>query len=93
MLLNLQVPTGATINYLIETQEAGSTSVLRAQPVISGTTSVIIELTSNTQFIRIRGVVVNGATAGTFRLRWAQSNAGTQPVVVKAGSFFRFGTF
>ena len=39
--------------------------------------------------IHMRGLIYNGANAGTFSLQWAQNTANGTPAIVKAGSFVR----
>jgi hypothetical protein len=54
-------------------------------------TAIAVTETSGTNgFVRIRGIVHNGTTAGTGVMRWAQNTSNASATTVRAGSLIRF---
>lgn len=88
----LTVPAGAT--FRAEATGPGSSATTMAAAngsyaalTVSGTTGGIVGLiTSDTVQVTIKGVVVNGATAGSLTLQWAQWTATVTDVIVRAQS-------
>lgn len=80
---------------------AGSAGWWSLEQTITGTRASSTTLTStfvdgesisgntNGDLINLNGYVDNGATAGTFKLRWAQGSSNGSPTILKKGSWLR----
>lgn len=55
----------------------------------SPTTTTAIGLTTTAFGVHIKGILVVGANAGTFRLQWAQNSSNASSSTLKAGSYMR----
>jgi len=96
--IGFEVPAGATLRWSGSGPEisinAGNVSRAATNFTVAtgaGTLSYGVTLTS--AFIRITGVVVNGAIPGNVQVRWAQNSSGVQPLTVEANSYLRASRF
>lgn len=96
------VPAGATIHWSGLGADVTWNSPDEAMAILrsyyrTGSAEAYFGTILNTPFIvRIRGMVVNGETAGDVTLQWSpRSNGGApnDPITVQAGSFLRAGKF
>lgn len=79
-VLNAHIPINITLY--------ASDSMLASRAYDTGTPSVSVDTINANLLCEVRGILRNGASAGTFALRFAAEAAGT--VTIKAGSVLRY---
>jgi hypothetical protein len=85
-------PAGATISWLSSYNE--STNLTNNALIsASGTTANNAITGGSTGVIRVRGVVVNGATAGNLQFQWSQNSSNGTATQVLTNSFMKAGKF
>jgi len=83
----LDVPAGATLKWAI-IHEMDNNEVATLSVVTTGDdTSRIYGATASQTMIVVRGIIVNGGTAGNVQLRWAQGTSAGTGTTVKENSF------
>ena len=83
----LDVPAGATLKWAI-IHEMDNNEVATLSVVTTGDdTSRIYGATASETMIVVRGIIVNGGTAGNVQLRWAQGTSDATGTTVKENSF------
>jgi hypothetical protein len=84
------VPTGCTMNIMVQTNNAGS--VQQDFLKVSGTATLQIDCdptATKEQGILFFGTVVNGSTAGNVQLQWAQYTSGADVLTFAKGSYMK----
>jgi hypothetical protein len=84
------VPTGCTMNIMVQTNNAGS--VQQDFLKVSGTATLQIDCdptATKEQGILFFGTVVNGSTAGNVQLQWAQYTSGAYVLTFAKGSYMK----
>lgn len=89
-------PTGATLDWgchgLLSTATGISGSVAMDAQAITQTAFLLGgSTTGNTQLMIavVFGLLITSATAGTFKLQWAQSSSNATATIMRAGSFLK----
>lgn len=86
------VPAGATLLWSFTASfdtASGDLDQPSAAITASGGSQVFELSSANTTLLTIKGMVVNGGTAGNLQLQWAQSSSTANPTTVKANSYLR----
>lgn len=89
--LGWSAPAGATLSWTETGISAGNTGNIGSikQSRLDVATSSGVGIVATGSAVRPAGVLRVGGTAGTLRLRWAQSVSSASPTTLKAGSWIR----
>jgi hypothetical protein len=55
----------------------------------SGTTSTATLTANQSDYVKVRGIVINGATAGNLQLQWSQNGSNSTATKLLLGSFMK----
>lgn len=91
IVLGWSAPAGATLSWTETGISAGNTGNIGSikQSRLDVATSSAVGIVAAGSVVRPAGVLRVGGTAGTLRLRWAQSVSSTTPTTLKGGSWIR----
>jgi hypothetical protein len=82
------VPTGATIRWEA-TLVDGTTATPSGLITASGTSVALTVTGNNSDYVVVKGIVINSTTAGNLQLQWAQNSSNTTATKLQTGSFMK----
>ena len=85
--MQMSAPTGSTAFMGALTTKGGNNLVTWMPSTSSSYNIAAGALDESSDIVIIQGTITTGSTAGTFRVKWAQSNSDTDPTTIYAGSY------
>lgn len=80
-------PAGCSVIYYTSTINASAGFTVWQDAATSGTLILTADLlNTGSSYIVLHALVINGGTAGTLQLQWAQNTSNATPTIVKANS-------
>ena len=89
MLFRSAVPSGASIRWQGTYVPSGGNPDASSLITSGGSSTSFTMSGSSNDVLQVRGIVVNGSTAGNLQFRWAQGTSSSTNVTVKTNSFIK----
>jgi hypothetical protein len=94
MKYRLDVPASPTLYRLVTEEQAPAATAMVSGLLTSEADDTVLAASGTEGFIRLVGVLSNGATAGDLQFQFAQNTAtSAQSAIIRAGSFAEYRVF